>query len=93
LFQKNRYQKFKSLDKESLILLTTYEPCTMCKGAIQEYGIKKVVFSFAKRKGDKILNFKNDLKYYYHLKQTKNKRLQYDLFKLHPDFDTIQYPY
>lgn len=88
--KKMGYQKFKSLDKEHLILLTTYEPCAMCKGTIQEYGIKKVVFSFAKRKGDKISNIKNDLKYYYYLKQTKNKRLQYNLFKMHPDFDTIE---
>jgi guanine deaminase len=92
-FKNIGYQKFKSLDRGHLILLTTYEPCTMCKGAIQEYGIQKVVFSFAKRKADKFLNFKHDLKYYYHLKQAKNKRLQYDLFKLHPHFDTIQYPY
>jgi len=65
----------------------------MCKGALQEYGIKKVVFSFAKRKADKFSNFKYDLKYYFNLKQAKNKRLQYDLFKRSPNFDTIQYPY
>lgn len=92
-FKKVGYSRFKSLHKDHLFLLTTYEPCTMCKGAIQEYGIKKVVFSFAKRKIDKISNIKNDLKYYYYLQQMKNKRLQYDLFKMHPDFDTIQYPY
>lgn len=92
-FRKIGYSKFKTLNKDYLILFTTYEPCSMCKGAIQEYGIKKVVFSLAKRKADKISNLKNDLKYYYHLKQMKNKRLQYDLFKLHPTFDSIQFPY
>ena len=92
-FRKIGYSKFKTLNKDYLILFTTDEPCSMCKGAIQEYGIKKVVFSLAKRKADKISNLKNDLKYYYHLKQMKNKRLQYDLFKLHPTFDSILFPY
>ena len=52
-----------------------------------------VVFSFAKRKNDKFEAFKNNIKYHIHLKQMKNKRLQYDLFKMHPGFDSISYPY
>lgn len=92
-FKKLGYQKFMALDREKLIVLTTYEPCTMCRGAIEEYGIKRIIFSFAKRKEDKFQYLKNDLKYYYHLQQMKNKRLQYDLFKMHPDFDSVAYPY
>ena len=92
-FRKIGYSKFNTLNKDYLTLLTTYEPCKMCRGTIQEYGIKHVVFGLAKRKADKISNLKNDLKYYYYLKQMKNKRLQYDLFKLHPTFDSIQFPF
>ncbi len=92
-FKKIGYQKFSKLNKQELTLMTTFEPCEMCKGAIQECGIVNVVFSFAKRKNDKLNNFKNDLKYYFDLKQMKNQRLQYDLFKMHPSFDSISYPY
>ncbi|MSP08000.1 MAG: hypothetical protein EXR15_05010 [Chitinophagaceae bacterium] len=86
-------KKFNSLDRKKLILLTTFEPCPMCKGAIQEYKINNVIFNLAKGEKEKIIYFKNDIKYYFNLRQTKNKRLQYDLFKLHPDFDSIKYPY
>lgn len=92
-FKKIGYQRFSKLKKDQIILLTTYEPCEMCKGAITEYGIENVVFGFAKRNKDKYYYFKNDVKYYLNLKQMKNKRLQYDLFKMHPSFDTISYPF
>jgi tRNA(Arg) A34 adenosine deaminase TadA len=92
-FKKIGYQKFSKLKQQQLTLLSTYEPCEMCKGAIEEYGIKNVVFSFAKRKMDKYCNLKNDLKYHFNLRQMKNKRLQYDLFKMHPSFDSVSYPY
>ena len=92
-FRKIGYSNFITLNKDYFTLLTTYEPCEMCRGVIQEYGIKHVVFGLPKRKADKISNIKNDLKYYYYLKQMKNKRLQYDLFKLHPSFDSIQFPF
>ncbi len=38
------WEQFNSLDKNSLILMTTTEPCQLCKAVIQEYGIPKVEF-------------------------------------------------
>ena len=35
---------FAALDRDSLVLITTVEPCPMCRGAIQQYGIERVVF-------------------------------------------------
>lgn len=92
-FKKIGYQKFSTLNKDKLILLTTYEPCSMCKGAIEEYNIKHIIFSFPKTVNDKFQSFKNDIKYYNALRQTNNRRLQYDLFKMHPAFDSIAYPF
>lgn len=86
------YRRFQTLDKKQLILLTTYEPCPMCRGAIQEYGIGKTVFNLPKRSRDKLIEVRNQMHYYWNLRQTKNKQLQYDLFRLDPDFDTIAYP-
>lgn len=91
-FEKIGYLKFKTLDKTQLTLLTTYEPCTMCKGAIEEYDIRNVIFGLNKNTTDKIYNLKKDLIYYKNLRQTTNKRLQYNLFKECPTFDSIQSP-
>jgi tRNA(Arg) A34 adenosine deaminase TadA len=92
-FEKIGVENFKKLDREKLILLTTFEPCPMCRGAIQEYNIKKVVFSFPKSIKDKLNDLKKDFRYFWNLKQTNNKRIQYDLFKLHPTFDSTALPY
>ncbi len=92
-FESIGLKQFLKLNKQKLTLLSTYEPCEMCKGAIKEYGIKNVVFSFSKRKKDKYNNFKNELKYYINLRQMTNRRLQYDLFLKHSKFDSIAYPY
>ena len=92
-FKKIGYQKFSKLKQQQLIMLSTYEPCEMCKGAIKEFGIENVVFSFAKRKKDKYNILKNNVEYYLNLQQMENKRLQYDLFQMHPGFDSLSYPY
>ena len=38
------YQKFMDLNRDELLLISTYEPCRMCSGAITEYNIRKVIF-------------------------------------------------
>ena len=40
-FPRNQFGVF---SRDSLVLITTYEPCLMCKGAILECNIKKVIF-------------------------------------------------
>ena len=35
---------FAALDRDSLVLITTFEPCPMCRGAIQQYGVQRVIF-------------------------------------------------
>ena len=35
---------FAGLKRDSLVLITTMEPCPMCRGAIQQYGVKRVIF-------------------------------------------------
>ncbi|MCU0439902.1 MAG: nucleoside deaminase [Raineya sp.] len=92
-FEKIGVEEFKKLDRDKLILLTTFEPCTMCRGAIQEYNIKKVVFGYPKSIKDKFNYLKKDFRYFWNLNQSNNKHLQYDLFKLHPTFDSTAVPY
>lgn len=38
------YERFMRLRKDSLRVVTTFEPCLMCRGAMLEYGIKHVEF-------------------------------------------------
>lgn len=85
--------KFKSMDKEKLFLISTFEPCPMCLGALEEYNINHVVFALPKKLKEKIRYLKKDIKYYNQLQESGAGRLQYDLFKLHPEFDSTQYKY
>ena len=38
------WEQFNALDKNSIIIMTTTEPCQLCKSALQEYGISRVEF-------------------------------------------------
>lgn len=42
--KKMGWAQFNSLDKNSLIVMSTIEPCQFCKSFLQEYGISKVEF-------------------------------------------------
>ncbi|CAM4047921.1 MULTISPECIES: deaminase [Flavobacterium] len=92
-FDKIGYKKFKALDRNKLYLITTYEPCKMCRGLIEEYDISNVIFGLSKKSRDKLISIKKDFNYYRNLKQTTNPRLQYDLFKRYESFDSIKHPY
>lgn len=79
-------KNFFKLNRDKLELLTTLEPCQMCKGAIVEYRIKKVKFMKGK-----------DFSYWYKEKrweilyQFKKRTIGYgeqqdSLFHLHPEY-------
>ncbi|MBS1910397.1 MAG: nucleoside deaminase [Bacteroidetes bacterium] len=38
------YERFMRLRRDSLRVITTFEPCLMCRGALLEYGIRHVEF-------------------------------------------------
>lgn len=46
--KKTGYRQFMKLDRSALQLISSFEPCPMCRGAIAEYRIKKVIFVKAK---------------------------------------------
>jgi len=73
--------------KDSIILVTTFEPCLMCKGAIIENGIKKVVFIKEKNFWHWLKNDLKDLQYEFNKQQCKNcGELQDSLFRLYPNY-------
>jgi len=78
------FERFSKLDRKKLILVSTFEPCMMCKGAIIEYNIRRVYFL----KGKGLMHWwKNDLKqlrYEWNKYQMDGEGIQDSLFMLHP---------
>jgi len=79
-------ESFQALNRDSVLLITTFEPCLMCRGAILEYKIKDVVFL----KGKPALSWlREDLRtfrYSWTRKQGGSPSLQDSLFRKHPLF-------
>jgi tRNA(Arg) A34 adenosine deaminase TadA len=87
--QKIGFAAFSKLDREKLVLVSTFEPCMMCRGAIIEYNIRRVYFL----KGKGLLHWwKEDLKqvrYDWNKFQSDRENLQDSLFMLHPKYREI----
>lgn len=77
---------FFKLDRDSLKLISSYEPCLMCKGAILNFKIKNVVFVQEKSLLTHLKNTKNSLIYEFNKGQTIQNNLQIELFELHPGY-------
>jgi len=80
------FEAFSKLDKQKLMLVSSFEPCMMCRGAIIEYNIRKVYFL----KGKGLLHWwKNDLKqvrYEWSKVKVNGDEVQDSLFMLHPKY-------
>jgi tRNA(Arg) A34 adenosine deaminase TadA len=79
------WENFFNLDREKLLLISTFEPCPMCIGAIQEYKIKHVNFIKEKSIGYWLKNRLGNFLY----EQNKRKissDIQDSLFLLHPAY-------
>jgi tRNA(Arg) A34 adenosine deaminase TadA len=78
---------FKKLDRDSLLLITTYEPCLMCTGALLEYGIRKVWYIKDKDLSGNWYNELRRLAYFARRRQAGDPALQDSLFarfRVHP---------
>lgn len=80
------FAAFSALNRDSLFLISTFEPCPMCKAAIQEYRIKYVRFFKAKSVSSWFMKYAGDLLYELNKRKTGNSALQDSLFSKHPDF-------
>ena len=75
VFQSMHYFEFRALNRDSLVLITSYEPCPMCKGVINHLDIRKVYYLQPKK-------FRYRLKYgfkdlTFHLKMRQIKTPEY----------------
>ena len=78
--------KFSSLDRNSLVLISTFEPCLMCAGAFINYNIQHVLFMKEK---DLIYSGREEglfVRYLLQRRQIRSNREQDILFEKHPAY-------
>ena len=77
-------ERFVHLNRDSLLLITTYEPCLMCRGAILEWNIRHVEFL----KGKDLLHWLREdyrtLRYQWLRTKRAPGEMQDTLFRMHP---------
>jgi len=80
------FENFSGLDRKKLFIVSTFEPCMMCKGAILEYNIRNIIFL----KGKGLFHWlKEDMKqvrYEWNKSKTDGSELQDSLFRMHPKY-------
>ncbi len=81
------WERFQALDREGLMVVSTFEPCGMCKGMLLEYRIKEVAFIEPKSLGHWIREDLRALGYELKKRTSGPEQLQDSLFRLHPKYD------
>lgn len=76
-----------ALDRDKLVLLTTFEPCAMCRGAILEYRIEQVGLVEPKSLRHHAGQAWKAIRYELTKMKLGPDGLQDSLFRLHPGYD------
>ena len=80
-------RQFQQLQRDRLVLVSTLEPCPMCRGAIIEYGIRHVIFL----KGRSLTHWGKQLGkqlwYEWNKDKGRDEALQDSLLRQHPSYD------
>lgn len=84
--QKLGPERFRSLDRSSLMLVSTFEPCLMCVGAILNYRIRTVCYLQEKDLSEVMSERKKLVKYFLLRRQALHQNEQILLFRLHPEY-------
>lgn len=79
-------RNFLQLDRDKLKVLSTFEPCEMCKGTLNHYRIRNLNFIRGKSYGTWIRNHWASFKYELTKKKSPGSELQDSLFMLHPEY-------
>lgn len=83
-------ERFDRLDRERMTLITTFEPCAMCRGLILEYRIGHVAFIEPKSLWHWIKEDARCIGYELTRQRSGPDHLQDSLFRLHPAYDPAQ---
>lgn len=80
-------ERLAGLDREQLLMLTTFEPCAMCKGAMLEYGIDRTAFIEPKTLGHWMRQDLRSARIEWLKRRSAPEHLQDSLFRAHPAYD------
>ncbi len=84
--QKLGIREFLDLEREKLEVLSTFEPCEMCKGTLNHYRIHNLNFIRGKSYGTWIRNHWASFKYELTKRKSPGSEMQDSLFMLHPEY-------
>ena len=80
------YERFMRMNRNKLILYTTFEPCEMCLGTLQHYNIKMVVFLKEKSLVHWWRNSAKSFYYRFYKADADKDNVQDSLFQKHPEY-------
>ena len=87
--RKTGVDSFMKLDRRQLMLITTLEPCYMCRGAVVEYNIEHVVIVKPKSLYHWFKQWRKIEKYEWNKQAATTDSLQDVLFRKHPQFSKL----
>jgi tRNA(Arg) A34 adenosine deaminase TadA len=70
------YSEFKTLNRDSLILITSFEPCMMCKGTINYHDIRQIYYLNPKKIGYRLRYLFKDVSFYLKTSRIKSPKDQ-----------------
>ncbi len=79
-------EEFLDLDRSKLEIISTFEPCEMCRGALIHYRINNVKFLKDKPSLRWLKSDRAEMMYEIHKKQAGRENTQDSLFLLHPRY-------
>jgi len=79
-------EAFLELDRSKINVISTYEPCEMCRGMLVHYRIRNVKFLKDKTFQQWIKSDRAGIIYELNKRQTGNENIQDSLFLLHPRY-------
>lgn len=78
---------FNALDRDSVLLVSTFEPCAMCRGMMEEHRIERMAFLKPKSLWSRLKSDARLLQLELTRRTTGHERLQDSLFRAHPAYD------
>ncbi len=78
---------FNALGRDSLLLVSTFEPCAMCRGMMEEHRIERMAFLKPKSLWSRLKSDARLLQLELTRRTTGHERLQDSLFRAHPAYD------
>ena len=81
------WEAFNKLDRDSLVLVSTFEPCSMCRGMMAEHRIRHMAFLKPKGLWTRLRSDLVRLRLEWNRWEVDDEGLQDSLFRAHPAYD------